>query len=60
MSEHTHKVHPIPAAVMVLVIAGLVTWGMLVMNPEHAVGAYIAGILLTLFGWFAVLVIGHE
>lgn len=60
MSEHAHKAHPAPAVVMVLVIAALVTWGMIVMNPDHVVGGYVAGVLLALFGAFAVLVLGRE
>ncbi len=60
MSEHAHKVHPVPAVIMVLLIAALVGFGISLMNEGQAVGCAIAAVIAALFGVFAVLVLGRE
>lgn len=59
MSEHAEsKTSPIAAVIMLLVIAGLVVWGIGLMNSGAYVSAGVAGLLLFLTGLVMVLRIG--
>jgi hypothetical membrane protein len=48
------------AIVMLLIISGLTVWGIGLMNDGAYLAAAAAGLLLFLFGAFAVLVLGRE
>jgi hypothetical protein len=54
MSEHTQKGSPIGALIMVLVIAGLATFGIGLLNDGDTTSAAMAGGLLLLIGVYAV------
>ena len=61
MSENGHSRNDaIGGIVMLLIIAGLVTWGIGVMNDGAIMSAAGAGILLFLFGLYAVFSLGKE
>lgn len=61
MSDHAHsKSHPVGAVILLLILAGLVVWGIGLMNGADYVGAAMAGGLLFLFGLYTVLVLGRE
>jgi hypothetical protein len=54
MSEHAEKGSPVGAVIMVLIIAGLVTFGIGLMNDGDTTSAAMAGGLLLLVGVYAV------
>jgi hypothetical protein len=54
MSEHAEKGSPVGAAIMVLIIVGLVTFGIGLMNDGDTASAAMAGGLLLLIGVYAV------
>jgi hypothetical protein len=59
VSEHAEsKTSPVAAIIMLLIIAGLVVFGIALMNSSDYVGAGIAGGLLFLFGLVMVLKVG--
>ena len=59
MSEHAESTtSPIAAVIMLLVIVGLVVWGIGLMNGGEYVGAGLAGLLLLVTGLVMVLRIG--
>lgn len=59
MSEHAEsKTSPVAAIIMILLIAGLVVWGIGLMNGADYFGSTIAGGLLFLFGLYTVLKVG--
>lgn len=61
MSEHEHsKNASVGAIIMMLIIAGLVVWGIGLMNDANYVGAAVAGGLLFLFALYSVLALGKE
>lgn len=60
MSEHAQKGHPIAGLIMVLIIAGLVTWGIGLMNDGDVASAAMAGVLLLGVGAFAVLALARD
>ncbi len=60
MSEHAEKNHPLAGIIMVAIIAGLVTFGIGIMNDGNVGGAAIGGVLLFLVGLYATLVLGKE
>lgn len=61
MSEHSeNKQASIGAIVMLLIIAGLVTWGIGLMNNGAYTSAAGAGLLLFLFGLYAVFALGKD
>lgn len=61
MSEHSdNKQASIGAIVMLLIIAGLVTWGIGLMNNGDVTSAAAAGVLLFLFGLYSVFVLGKD
>ena len=45
---------------MLLVLAGLVVWGIGLMNSADYVSAGLAGAILFVFGLYTVLVLGRE
>jgi hypothetical protein len=59
MSEHPAKGHAVAGIIMVLIIAGLMTWLFSVMSSGDIVGALGAGLLLVLVGAYAVLGLGR-
>jgi hypothetical protein len=60
VSEHSdNKQASIGAIVMLLIIAGLVVWGIGLMNNGAYAAAGGAGILLFLFGLYAVFSLGR-
>ncbi len=61
MSEHAEtKNSAIGAIVMLLIIAGLTTWGIGLMNDGALAAAAIAGLLLFLVGLYAVFALGKD
>lgn len=60
MSEHSSKGHTIAAFIMVLIIAGLATWGFGLMNGGDTVSASVVGVLLFAIGAYAVLGLGKD
>lgn len=59
MSEHAPTTtHPIGAIVMLLIFAGLVTWGIGLMNDGNYVASGAAALLLFLTGLVMVLKVG--
>ena len=61
MSENGHSRNDaIGGIVMLLIISGLVTWGIGLMNNGAYTSAAVAGILLFLFGLFAVFSLGKD
>lgn len=60
MSEHSEKGHPIGALIMVLIIAGLVSWGISLMNNGDIVSCSVAGVILALFGVYVVFGLGPD
>ncbi len=60
MSEHAQKGHPIAGLIMVLIISGLVTYGIGLMNDGDVASAAMAGVLLLALGAFAVLSLARE
>jgi hypothetical protein len=60
MSEHVEKGSPIGASIMVIIIAGLVTFGIGLMNDGDTASAAMAGGLLLLVGLFAVFGLARD
>ena len=61
MSEHSdNKKSAIGAIIMLLILAGLVTYGIGLMNNGDTASAAIAGGLLFLFGLYPVFVLGKD
>ncbi len=60
MSEHAHKAHPVPAVILVLILAGLIGYGISLMNAGQTFGSVVVAAIFALFGIFAVLVLGRE
>lgn len=61
MSDHGHsKTSPVGAVIMLLILTGLVVWGIGLMNNAAYAAAGAAGGLLFLFGLYTVLVLGKE
>ncbi len=58
MSEHAEKGHPLAGIIMVAIIAGLVTYGISLMNDGNIARHAVAGVLLFLVGLYATLVLG--
>lgn len=59
MSEHAEsKTSPVAAIIMLLIIAGLVVFGIGLMNSADYFGSGIAGVLLFLTGLVMVLKVG--
>ncbi|MBK9738046.1 MAG: hypothetical protein IPO93_00655 [Actinobacteria bacterium] len=56
MSEHADKGHPIGAFIMLLIICGLVVWGIGLMNDGNSAAA--AGAAVLLFGTGAYGILG--
>jgi hypothetical protein len=60
MSEHAEKGHPIGAVIMVVIIAGLVSWGISLMNDGNIVACSVAGVILALLGVYVVFGLGPD
>ncbi len=61
MSEHTdNKKAAVGAIVMLLILCGLVVWGIGLMNSGAYTAAAGAGALLFLFGLYAVFALGKD
>jgi hypothetical protein len=60
MSEHPASGHAIAGILMVLIIAGLATWGFSIMNSGAILPAAVAGVILAGFGSYAVLALGPD
>ena len=60
MSEHAAKDHPLAGIIMVAIIAGLVAYGLGIMNDGNMVAASLGGVLLFLVGLYTTLVLGKE
>lgn len=60
MSEHAEKGHPLAGIIMVAIIAGLVTYGIGLMNDGNMGAAAVSGGLLFLIGLYATLVLGKD
>lgn len=61
MSKHAHsKNSTVGAVIMLLILSGLVVWGIGLMNSADYVSAGLAGVILFLFGLYTVLVLGKE
>lgn len=59
MSEHApSKTHPIGAIIMLLILAGLVAWGIGLMNDGNYVASGVAALLLFVTGLILVLKVG--
>ena len=61
MSEHVEtKKGPVGAVIVLLILAGLVTWGIGLMNDGNVGAAAISGGLLFLIGLYATFVLGKD
>jgi protein-S-isoprenylcysteine O-methyltransferase Ste14 len=61
VSEHVEtKKGPVGAVIVLLVLAGLVTWGIGLMNSNDYMASGAAGVLLFFFGLYTVFVLGKE
>lgn len=61
MSDHSEpKYSPLGAIVILLILVGLVVWGIGLMNGGAIGAAAIAGGLLFLFGLYAVFALGKD
>ena len=60
MSEHAEKGHPIGAFIMLLIICGLVAWGIGLMNDGDVASAAAASVLLFLSGAYAILGLARD
>lgn len=59
MSEHApSKTHPVGAIVMLLILAGLVAWGIGLMNDGNYVASGVAALLLFVTGLILVIKVG--
>jgi hypothetical protein len=60
VSDHPAKGHTIAAIIMVLIIAGLATWGFGIMNQGNTAAASAVGVLLAGIGLFGVLRLARD
>ena len=60
MSEHAEKGHPLAGVIMVLIISGLVSYGIGLMNDGDTASAAVAGGLLLLMGVYAVFALAKD
>jgi hypothetical protein len=60
VSEHSAKGHTVAGFIMVLIIAGLMTWLFAVMNSGDTLGPVLAGLLLVFVGGYAILGMGRN